>query len=100
MQEITFEKYYEGEEGEGNAGNKGIDDDADADGDEDKEDRYRDDDGKTTAHAMKQTSLERNDSEEEGDVGQGDEKMKTTMSTKVTKTMENDVGRETAWADS
>ena len=71
MQGITFEKYCEGEEGEGNVGNEGIDDDADVEGDEDEGDRDRDDDGKTTAQAMKRTSLERNDYEEEGDVGQG-----------------------------
>jgi hypothetical protein len=66
----------------------------------------------TTGQAMKRMSLERNDYEKEGDVGRGDDrecqdvneednKMKTTMSTKVTKTMkDNDVGRETTWADS
>ena len=60
------------EEGEDNAGNEGIDDGADAE--EDEEDRDRDDGGKTTAQAMKRTSLERNDYEEEGDVGQGDDR--------------------------
>ena len=73
MQGITFEEYCEREEGEGNAGIEGIDDGADAEGDEDEGDRDRDDDGKTTAQAMKRTSLERNDCEEEGDVGQGDD---------------------------
>ena len=71
MQGITFEEYCEREEGEGNAGIEGIDDGADAE--EDEEDRDRDDGGKTTAQAMKRTSLERNDYEEEGDVGQGDD---------------------------
>ena len=39
-------------------------------GDEDEEDKDRDDEGKPTARAMKRTSLERNDYEEEGDLGQ------------------------------
>ena len=60
MQGITFEEYCEGEEGEGNAGNERIDDDADAKGDKDGEDRDRDDGRKTTAQAMKRTSLEKN----------------------------------------
>ena len=59
MQGITFEEYCEREEWEGNAGIEGIDDGADAE--EDEEDRDRDDGGKTTAQAMKRTSLERND---------------------------------------
>jgi hypothetical protein len=73
MQRITFEECCEEEEGEGNAGNEGIDYDTDTEGDEDEEDKDRDDEGKTTAQAMKRTSLERNDYEEEGDVGQGDD---------------------------
>ena len=70
MQGTAFKECCEEEEGEGNVGNEGIDDDADIEGDEDEEDKDRDDEGKTTARAMKRTSLERNDYEEEGDVGQ------------------------------
>ena len=57
MQGIVFEKYCEGEKGEGNAGDEGIDDDADAEENEEdereEEEEGRDDEGDKTTTTKK-----------------------------------------------